>query len=136
MVEVATPDHWHALPLIDAVKAGLDVHVQKPTGVDVVESRDAGCRRKYGRTVQVGTQRRSTPHLIEPVTESLGKAYSVKSPMLISVATTTCGQDKILRSVSRLPILIMTDGPAPPPIHLAWSPSFLASHGAQQRDHG
>lgn len=66
VVEVATPDHWHALPLIDAVKAGLDVYVQKPTGVDVVESQAMlAAARKYGRTVQVGTQRRSTPHLIE-----------------------------------------------------------------------
>ena len=38
IVLIATPDHWHALPMIDAVKAGADVYVQKPTGVDVVES--------------------------------------------------------------------------------------------------
>ncbi|MEM9826116.1 MAG: Gfo/Idh/MocA family oxidoreductase [Planctomycetota bacterium] len=66
IVLVDTPDHWHALPMIDAVAAGLDVYVQKPTGVDVLESKamlDAA--RKHKRVVQVGTQRRSTPHLIE-----------------------------------------------------------------------
>jgi predicted dehydrogenase len=66
VVLIATPDHWHALPMIDAVKAGADVYVQKPTGVDVVESHAMlAAARKYNRVVQVGTQRRSTPHLIE-----------------------------------------------------------------------
>lgn len=66
IVLIDTPDHWHALPMIDAVKAGADVYVQKPTGVDVVESHAMlTAARKYGKVVQVGTQRRSTPHLIE-----------------------------------------------------------------------
>ena len=65
-VLIATPDHWHALPMIEAVKSGCDVYVQKPTSVDVVESQAMlAAARKYGRVVQVGTQRRSTPHLIE-----------------------------------------------------------------------
>jgi predicted dehydrogenase len=66
IVLIATPDHWHALPMIAAVESGADVYVQKPTGVDVLESKamlDAA--RATGRVVQVGTQRRSTPHLIE-----------------------------------------------------------------------
>ncbi|HZN67669.1 MAG TPA: Gfo/Idh/MocA family oxidoreductase, partial [Tepidisphaeraceae bacterium] len=50
----------------EAVKSGCDVYVQKPTGVDVVESQAMlAAARKYNRVVQVGTQRRSTPHLIE-----------------------------------------------------------------------
>jgi predicted dehydrogenase len=66
IVLVATPDHWHALPTIEAIKAGADVWVQKPTSVDVVESQAmVAAARKYNRVVQVGTQRRSTPHLIE-----------------------------------------------------------------------
>jgi predicted dehydrogenase len=66
IVLIATPDHWHALPMIDAVKAGAHVYVQKPTSVDVVESQAMlAAARKYNRVVQVGTQRRSTPHLIE-----------------------------------------------------------------------
>lgn len=66
IVLIDTPDHWHALPMIAAVRAGADVYVQKPTGVDVMESKamlDAA--RATGRVVQVGTQRRSTPHLID-----------------------------------------------------------------------
>jgi predicted dehydrogenase len=66
IVLIATPDHWHALPMIAAVQAGADVYVQKPIGVDVVECQAmVAAARKYKRVVQVGTQRRSTPHLFE-----------------------------------------------------------------------
>ena len=66
LVLIATPDHWHALPMIEACQAGLDIYVQKPIGVDVVECQAMlAAARKYNRVVQVGTQRRSTPHLIE-----------------------------------------------------------------------
>src|SRR5713101_7430938 len=66
IVLVATPDHWHALPMIAAVEAGADVWVQKPISVDVAEGQAMlAAARKHGRVVQVGTQRRSTPHLIE-----------------------------------------------------------------------
>ncbi len=66
IVLIATPDHWHALPMIAAVQAGADVYVQKPISVDVVEGQAmVAAARKHGRVVQVGTQRRSTPHLIE-----------------------------------------------------------------------
>ena len=66
LVIIDTPDHWHALPMIDAVKSGLDVWVQKPISVDIDEGYAMlAAARKYKRVVQVGTQRRSTPHLIE-----------------------------------------------------------------------
>ena len=66
IVLVETPDHWHALPMIEAVKSGADVWVQKPIGVDIVEGQAmVAAARKYGKVVQVNTQRRSTPHLEE-----------------------------------------------------------------------
>jgi predicted dehydrogenase len=66
IVLIGTPDHWHALTMIDAVKSGVDVWVQKPISVDVEEGRAmVAAARKYNRVVQVGTQRRSTPHLVE-----------------------------------------------------------------------
>jgi len=66
IVLIATPDHWHALPMIEAVKNGADVYVQKPISVDVVEGQAmVAAARKYNKVVQVGTQRRSTPHLVE-----------------------------------------------------------------------
>jgi predicted dehydrogenase len=66
IVHVATPDHWHALAMIAAVKAGADVYVEKPISTDVVEAQAMlAAARKYKRVVQVNMQRRSTPHLVE-----------------------------------------------------------------------
>jgi predicted dehydrogenase len=66
MVLIATPDHWHALTMIEAVKSGCDVYCQKPISVDIAEGQAMlAASRKYNRVVQIGTQRRSTPHLIE-----------------------------------------------------------------------
>lgn len=66
IVLIGTPDHWHCLPMIEACKSGADVYVQKPISFDVVEGQAmVAAARKYDRTVQVGLQRRSTPHLLE-----------------------------------------------------------------------
>ncbi len=66
IVLIAPPDHWHSLIMIEAAKAGADIYVQKPISVDVTEGAAMlAAARKYGRVVQVGTQRRSTPHLVE-----------------------------------------------------------------------
>jgi len=65
IVLIATPDHWHALPMIEAAKAGADIYVQKPISIDVAEGQAMlAAARRYQRVVQVGMQRRSTPHLI------------------------------------------------------------------------
>lgn len=66
IVLIGTPDHWHALNAIDAIRSGAHVYVQKPISVDVLEGEAmVATARKYNRVVQVGTQRKSTPHLIE-----------------------------------------------------------------------
>jgi len=66
IVLIGSPDHWHSLQMIDAVKAGANVYVQKPISVDVMEGEAmVAAARKYSKVVQVGTQRKSTPHLIE-----------------------------------------------------------------------
>jgi predicted dehydrogenase len=66
VVLIATPDHWHALPAIAAIKAGADLYLQKPISVDIVEGQAIlAAARKHSRVVQIGTQRRSTPHLAE-----------------------------------------------------------------------
>lgn len=67
-VIIATPDHWHALMTVMACQAKKDVYVEKPASHNVVEGRRmVQAARKYERVVQVGTQRRSTPHIIEAV---------------------------------------------------------------------
>jgi predicted dehydrogenase len=66
IILIGSPDHWHALQMIDAVKAGAHVYVQKPISVDIMEGEAMiAAARRYNRVVQVGTQRKSTPHLIE-----------------------------------------------------------------------
>lgn len=66
MVLVGSPDHWHALHAIAAIEAGADVYLQKPISVDVLEGEAIlAAARKHQRVVQIGTQRKSTPHLID-----------------------------------------------------------------------
>jgi predicted dehydrogenase len=63
VVIIATPDHWHALQTIDAVRAGAHVYVEKPTGHTVNESRAmVKAAQDSGRVVQVGLHRRIGPH--------------------------------------------------------------------------
>jgi predicted dehydrogenase len=60
---VATPDHWHPLQTIDAVKAGAHVYVEKPIGHTIREGRAmVRAARQTGQVVQVGTHRRVSPH--------------------------------------------------------------------------
>lgn len=66
IVLIGSPDHWHALQAIESIQSGAHVYVQKPISVDVMEGEAmVAAARKHNRVVQVGTQRKSTPHLIE-----------------------------------------------------------------------
>ena len=67
-VVIATPDHWHALMMIDACRAGKDVYVEKPLSLTVVEGRRmVETAERTKRVVQVGIQRRSGKFLQEAV---------------------------------------------------------------------
>jgi predicted dehydrogenase len=66
IVIVTTPDHWHALCTIAAVRAGAHVYVDKPTAHTIGESQAmVRAARSHGRVVQVGTHRRTSPHMIQ-----------------------------------------------------------------------
>jgi predicted dehydrogenase len=61
-VLVATADFQHALHGVEAVKAGRDAYVEKPTAHTMADARAfRNAVRETGKIVQVGTQRRSTP---------------------------------------------------------------------------
>jgi predicted dehydrogenase len=65
-VVVATPDHWHARMVIDAVEAGKDVYVEKPLAHKIDEGFQViDAVRRTCRVVQVGTQRRSATMFLE-----------------------------------------------------------------------
>jgi predicted dehydrogenase len=60
---VATPDHWHALVTIAAVKSGAHVYVEKPISHTIMEGLAmVNAARSAGRVVQVGIHRRISPH--------------------------------------------------------------------------
>ena len=62
---VATPDHWHALNAIAAVKSGVHLFLEKPTGHTIQESRAVvQTARDADRVVQVGLHRRIGPHYV------------------------------------------------------------------------
>jgi len=57
-VHVATPDHWHAVIVVAACRAGKDVYCQKPESLTIREGRAmVTAARQYGRVVSGGSQR-------------------------------------------------------------------------------
>jgi predicted dehydrogenase len=63
-VVIATPHHWHALPMIEAVQAGKDVYLEKPPSLTIWEGKKMmEAARKYNRIVQIGAQCRSAPYV-------------------------------------------------------------------------
>jgi predicted dehydrogenase len=83
-VVIATPDHWHCLPMVEACQAGKDVYVEKPLGNSIGECllmQQAAAQ--TGRVVQVGQWQRSAPHWQQAVdyvrSGSLGTIRTVKA---------------------------------------------------------
>ena len=61
-VLISTPDHQHAKLAIDAVYAGKDVYLQKPTSLTISEGRAmSNAVNSTGRIFQIGSQQRSMP---------------------------------------------------------------------------
>jgi predicted dehydrogenase len=105
-VTIAVPDHWHALMTILACQAGKDVYVEKPVSHNIVEGRKMiDAARRYGRVVQAGTQRRSSPILTRAVQflreGGLGTVYA--------------GKTVVYRP--RDPIGVVANSPEPPGVH-------------------
>ncbi|MDR2039952.1 MAG: Gfo/Idh/MocA family oxidoreductase [Bacteroidales bacterium] len=59
-VVIATPDHWHAINVIEAAKAGKDVFCEKPYSHSIEEGRlMVEAINKYNRVNQTGNMQRS-----------------------------------------------------------------------------
>jgi predicted dehydrogenase len=60
-VVISTPDHWHTIIAIDAVRAGKDVYLQKPASLTIAEGRAlSNAVHRSGRIFQIGSQQRSS----------------------------------------------------------------------------
>ncbi len=82
-ITIATPDHWHAPMAIAGLQAGKNVYVEKPCSHNPAEGALlVAVQQKTGKLVQMGTQRRSSPHIIEIVDKIhnglIGTAYMSK----------------------------------------------------------
>lgn len=82
-VIIGTPDHWHALIMMDACAAGKDVYCEKPVGNSIGECRAmVQAQQRYNRAVQVGQWQRSQQHFKDAVdyvqTGVLGNIRTVK----------------------------------------------------------
>lgn len=81
---IAAPDHWHAPAALLGVSNGKHVYVEKPAGHNPHECEMlVQASAKYNKLIQVGSQRRSFPNLIEAkklVSEGIiGRPYMGKS---------------------------------------------------------
>jgi predicted dehydrogenase len=83
VVIIGTPDHWHALIMMEACAAGKDVYVEKPVGNSIGECRAmVQAQKKYNRAVQGGQWQRSQKHFQDALdfvyTGQLGNIRTVK----------------------------------------------------------
>jgi predicted dehydrogenase len=82
-VSIATPNHWHALSAIWAMKAGKDVYGEKPAAYSIYECQKLiQVARETKKMLQIGSQHRSTPFKIRAIAAIqgglIGKVYQAK----------------------------------------------------------
>lgn len=69
-IVIAAPDHWHAPAALMAVKAGKHAYVEKPCSHNPNEGEIlVAAAKKYNKLIQMGSQRRSFPKVIQAVKE-------------------------------------------------------------------
>jgi predicted dehydrogenase len=114
-ITIATPDHWHAPIAIAGLRAGKHVYVEKPCSHNPAEGALlVEAQKKYGKHVQMGTQRRSNPLIIEAIDKLrngvIGTPYFSKS--WYSNTRTSIGVGKVVPVPAELD-WDLWQGPAP-----------------------
>ncbi|HEY2979908.1 MAG TPA: Gfo/Idh/MocA family oxidoreductase [Anaerolineales bacterium] len=110
-VIVGTPDHWHAIPALHAIRAGKDVYLEKPVGHTIHEGQVlVAAARKHDRVVEVGLQQRSGTIFQEAVrlvqSGKIGKVSRVHCfNAWNAISAPGTGRSQILEN--------LPDGPAP-----------------------
>lgn len=107
IVIIGTPDHWHCLQLIDALRAGKHVYVEKPIGNSVEECElMMKAVQQSNSMVQVGQWQRSQQHFRDAIdfvhSGRLGKIRTVKAWSYVNW---------------KEPIVQKPDGAVPPGVH-------------------
>ncbi len=108
-VIIATPDHWHALIMMDACAADKDIYIEKPVGNSIEECRAmVNSQQHYNKVVQAGQWQRSQQHFKEAVdfvqSGQLGNIRTVKVWCYIDW---------------KQPIPVKPDSPVPPGVDYA-----------------
>lgn len=85
-IYICTPDHWHALNGIDAMRNGKDIYIEKPLTLTIAEGRALVTEaKKHRRVVQHGTWQRSMKRFHDIVcfvrTGGLGKLERIECPI-------------------------------------------------------
>jgi len=89
---IGSPDHWHVLHALEAVRAGKDVYCEKPLGLSIEQGKALRAAvRRYGRVFQFGTQERSswsTRLAAEIVLNGwIGKVHTIKVGTRFSISS-------------------------------------------------
>lgn len=114
-VAIAAPDHWHAPAALLAAKAGKHVYVEKPCSHSPAEGEMlVAASTKYNKFIQMGSQRRSFPRVVEAIQElrngAIGRVYFAKG--WYTNSRKPIGKGKVATPPSHLDFELW-QGPAP-----------------------
>jgi predicted dehydrogenase len=138
-VVISTPDHWHAIQVIDACKAGKDIYCEKPLSLTLREARlMVDAVGKHQRVLQTGSQQRTEfDHRFVTACEyvrngRIGKVLNVNVGVGASSAWCKLPQEPVEDGLDWDRWL----GPAPKrPYHSALSPRGVHGHYPDWRDY-
>ncbi len=90
---IASPEHWHALQAIEALKAGCHIYLEKPIAHTINEGKAiVAAAGKYGKVIQVGLHRRTSPHCRQGIdlirNGKIGKVKMIKACVYSATADT------------------------------------------------